>query len=75
MSKINYRDCSLFFIKIMLIIWWIVLGIIITIATSHATNWYMALIGLFLMSIWVSLSGTSVYLCNKHYEDKEVNNE
>lgn len=75
MSKITYRDCSLFFLKIMLIIWWIVLGIIITAATFIAKTWYMALIGLFIMSVWVSLSGTAVYWHNKHYEDKEVKDE
>lgn len=75
MSKINYRDCGLFFLKIMLIIWWFVLGFIIIAATFLAKNWYMALIGLFIMSIWVSLSGTAVYCSNKHYEDKEVKDE
>lgn len=66
MSKINYIDCILFFSKIMLIIWWIILGITITVATFLAPNLYMVLIGLFLMSIWVSLSGTAVYWSNKH---------
>ena len=75
MSKINYRDCSLFFIKIMLIIWWIVLGVIITAATFLATNGYMALIGLFIMSIWVSISCTAVYWCNKCDEESEENDE
>jgi hypothetical protein len=56
----------------MLIIWWIVLGIIITTVTFLAKTWYMALIGLFIMTIWVSLSVTAVYWSNKHYEDKEV---
>ena len=75
MSKINYRDCILFFSKIMLTIWWIILGITITAATFLATNWYMALIGLFIMSVWFSLSGTAVYWSNKHHEDKEVKDE
>ena len=75
MSKINYRDCGLFFLKIMLIMWWIILGIIIIPVTFLATNGYMALIGLFIMSIWVSISFTAVYWSNKHYEDKEVKDE
>lgn len=75
MSKINYRDCILFFLKIMLVIWWLVLGITITVVTSHATNGYMALIGLFLMSIWVAISGTAVYWINKYYEESEAKDE
>ena len=79
MSKINYRDCSLFFLKIMLIMWWIILGIIIIPVTFLATNGYMALIGLFIMSIWVSISCTAVYWSNKYDkesdEDKEVKDE
>lgn len=75
MSKINYRDCILCFLKIMLIVWWLVLGITITAVTVHATNWYMALIGLFIISIWVALSGTAVYLVNNYYEESEDKDE
>lgn len=75
MSKINYRDCILFFLKIMLIIWWLILGIILTVVTFHATKWYMALIGLFIISIWVALSGTAVHLVNNYYEESEDKDE
>lgn len=75
MSKINYKECILFFLKIMLIIWWLIVGVTIAVVTCSATNWYMALIGLFITSIWVSLSGTAVYWINKYYEEKEDKDE
>lgn len=75
MSKVNYRNCILVFLKIMFILWWLILGVTITVVTSNATNWYMALIGLFLISIWVSLSGTAIYWINKYYEEKEEKDE
>lgn len=72
MSKMNYKYYILFFLKIMLIIWWFIVGIIITAVTFNATNWYMALIGLFLMSIWVSIVSTAICWSNKCYEESEA---
>jgi hypothetical protein len=59
------KDCVLVFFKIMLVMWWLILGSIITVATFSAPNWYMALIGLFILSVWVSLSAAAVYWKNK----------
>jgi hypothetical protein len=54
----------------MLVIWWIILGIIITVVPFFVENGYMALFSLFMLSVWVSLSGTAIYWSNKEYIGK-----
>lgn len=69
------KDCVLFFFKIMLVLWWIILGIVITATTFHAKTDYMALLLLLMLTVWVSLSGTAVYLSNKDYRGKQGKDE
>lgn len=69
------KDCVLFFFKIMWILWWIILGIVITCAVFLAKDGYNALLALFIMTIWVSLSGTAIYWSNKDYIGKRGEDE
>ena len=69
------KDCVLFFFKIMLIIWWLILGIIVSAGAFFVENGYMALFFLFLLSVWVSLSGTAIYWSNKDYIGKRGDDE
>jgi hypothetical protein len=59
----------------MLVLWWIVLGIILIIIPFFAKNAYMALLSLFMMSVWVSLSSTVIYWRNKDYIRKRGKDE
>lgn len=59
------KDCVLFFFKVMLVLWWIIFGIILTIIPFYAKSGYMALLSLFMLSVWISLSGTAIYWSNK----------
>lgn len=69
------KDCVLFFFKIMLVIWWIILGIIIIVVAFCAKNIYIALLSLFILTVWISLSGTAVYWSNKDYIRKRGKDE
>ena len=64
------KDCVLFFFKAMAVTWWIVLGIIIVVIPFYVRTSYMAFLGLFVMSVWISLSFTAVYWSNKDYMGK-----
>ena len=59
------KDCVLFFFKLMAVLWWIILGITITIVAFNAKNSHTAILSLFMMTVWVSLSGTAIYWINK----------
>jgi hypothetical protein len=59
------KDCVLFFLKVMLVIWWIILGIIITAVPFCTKNTYIALLSLFMLTVWIALSCTAVYWINK----------
>ena len=66
------KELLLVFGKIMGILWWIILGITITVAVFHTNNAYIAFSGLVAMSIWVSVSGTYVWWTNEKWlKDKE----
>lgn len=69
------KDCVLFFFKIMLVFWWIILGIIIAVVPFFTKNGYMALLSLFMLSVWISLSGTAIYWSNKDYIRKRGEDE
>lgn len=64
------KDCVLVFFKIMLVLWWLILGITITVVAFSAKHGYMAALSLFVMTVWVSLSGTAIYWSNKDYTGK-----
>lgn len=59
------KDCVLFFFKIMLVLWWIILGIILSVVPFFTKNGYIALLSLFMMTVWVSLSWTAIYWSNE----------
>jgi hypothetical protein len=69
------KDCILFFFKVMLVLWWLILGIIITVVPFYVKNGYMAFLSLFMMTVWVSLSGTAIYWSNKGYIGKRGKDE
>ena len=50
------KDRVLGFLKIMLVLWWLILGITITAVPFCTENGYTVLLALFMLSVWVSLS-------------------
>lgn len=69
------KDCVLFFFKIMLVMWWIILGITIVVITFCTKNSYIALLLLFMLTVWVSLSVTAIYWSNEDYRGKRGEDE
>lgn len=66
------KDCVLVFFKIMLVMWWIVLGIIIFVIPFYTKNSAITLLFLFVLTVWISLSGTAIYWSNKDYIRKRA---